>query len=54
MVRSLILTAALTVGLATVAQAGFAPHSIGNSDSSIVRVAEGYHLGPEGERCWPN
>jgi hypothetical protein len=79
MVRSLILTAALTVGLATVAQAGFAPHSIGNSESAIVRVAEGcgpgwwrgpggrchpmakdracprgYHLGPEGERCWPN
>jgi hypothetical protein len=80
MVRSLILSAALTIGLATAANAGIAPHSIGNSDGSIIRVAEGcgpagwwrgpgghchpmargrvcprgYHLGPEGERCWPN
>jgi hypothetical protein len=78
MVRSLILTAGLTMGLTTVASAGFSP-PIGNSDGLIIRVAEGcgpgwwrgpggrchpmargrvcprgYHLGPEGERCWPN
>jgi hypothetical protein len=79
MVRSLILGAALVMGAATIASAGFAPNTIGNSDRSIVRVAEGcgpgwwrgpegrchpmargrvcprgYHLGPEGGRCWPN
>jgi hypothetical protein len=79
MVRSLILSATLTMGLATAASAGFMPHQISNADGSIIRVAEGcgpgfwrgpggrchpmardracprgYHLGPEGERCWPN
>jgi hypothetical protein len=79
MVRSLILTAVLTMGLSTIASAGVTPHPIGNSDGLLTRVAEGcgpgwwrgpggrchpmargracprgYHLGPEGERCWPN
>jgi hypothetical protein len=79
MVRSLILSAALAMGLATAASAAVMPHQIGSSDGSIIRVAEGcgpgwwrgpggkchpmannracprgYHLGPEGERCWPN
>jgi hypothetical protein len=79
MVRSLLLSAALTVGLVTVASAGFAPNTIGNSGKSYTLAAEGcgpgwwrgpgghchpmangracprgYHLGPEGGRCWPN
>jgi hypothetical protein len=79
MVRSLILSAVLATGIATVANAGFVPNTIGNSASSFIRVAEGcgpgwwrgpngrchpmangrecprgYHLGPEGGRCWPN
>jgi hypothetical protein len=78
-VRSLLLSAALTMGLTTIASAGFAPNAIGNPGKSYTLAAEGcgpgwwrgpggrchpmakdracprgYHLGPEGERCWPN
>ena len=56
MVRSLILTAALTMGLSTVASAGFTPHPIGNSEGLLTRVAEGcgpgWWRGPGG-RCHP-
>jgi hypothetical protein len=41
MPRSLMLTAVLMTGLTTVASAGFSPHSIGNSDGMLMRVAEG-------------
>jgi hypothetical protein len=80
MVRSLTLTAALVMGLATVASAGVIPSPVGNNSHGLVTpVAEGcgpgwwrgpegrchpmargrlcprgYHLGPEGGRCWPN
>jgi hypothetical protein len=79
MIRSIVLTSALTLGLATAASAGVIPAQIGNNDGLIVKVAEGcgpgfwrgpggrchpfavgracpvgYHLGPEGKRCWPN
>jgi hypothetical protein len=79
MVRSIVLSAALAFGLATAANAGVAPGSIGGGQSLIVKVAEGcgagwwrgpggkchpmaanrvcpahYHLGPDGQRCWPN
>jgi hypothetical protein len=79
MVRSIILSAALALGLATAANAGITPSSVGKTDSLVVKVAEGcgpgfwrgpmghchpmavdracpvgYHLGPEGKKCWPN
>lgn len=79
MLRAIVLSSSLLLGLATTASAGFAPAQIGGGDSAIVRVAEGcgpgfwrgpggrchpmavnrvcprgYHLGPEGHRCWPN
>jgi hypothetical protein len=79
MIRSPILGAALAMGIATIANAGFAPNAIEKPDGSVIRVAEGcgpgwwrgpegrchpmargracprgYHLGPEGGRCWPN
>jgi hypothetical protein len=79
MVRSIILSAGLVLGLATAASAGITPVPVGNSDSLVVKVAEGcgagrwrgpegrchpyavgrrcpvgYHIGPEGRRCWPN
>ena len=56
MIRSLILGAVLATGVATIANAGFAPNAIGNSDRSIMRIAEGcgpgMWRGPEG-RCHP-
>jgi hypothetical protein len=56
MVRSLILGAALVIGIATIANAGFAPNAIGNDDKSVIRIAEecgpGWWRGPEG-RCHP-
>jgi hypothetical protein len=54
MVRSLILGAAMVIGIA--ANAGFAPNAIGNADKSVIRIAEecgpGWWRGPEG-RCHP-
>ena len=56
MVRSLILTAVLTMGVSTIASAGVTPHPIGNSDGLLTRVAEGcgpgWWRGPGG-RCHP-
>ena len=79
MIRSIALSAALVLGLATAASAGIATAPVGNNQSLIVKVAEGcgpgfwrgpggrchpmamgracppgYHLGPEGKKCWPN
>ena len=79
MIKTIILSGALAIGLATAASAGIAYTPIQKSDSLIVKVAEGcgagfwrgpgghchpmavgracppgYHLGPEGKRCWPN
>jgi hypothetical protein len=79
MVRSIILSGALALGLATAANAGIMPAPISGSDAVVIKVAEGcgpgwwraengrcypmararacprgYHLGPEGGRCWPN
>ena len=79
MIKTLILSGALAIGLATAAGAGIAYTPIQKSDSLIVKVAEGcgagfwrgpggrchpfavhracppgYHVGPEGKRCWPN
>src|ERR1700760_3351106 len=56
MIRSLILTASLTIGLTTVATAGFVPSTIRHADGLLTRVAEGcgpgWWRGPEG-RCHP-
>ena len=56
MVRSIVLSAALTFGLAATASAGMTPAPIGKADSSIVKVAEGcgpgYWRGPAGH-CHP-
>jgi hypothetical protein len=56
MVRSLILGAAMVTGIATIANAGFAPNAIGNPDKPVIRIAEecgpGWWRGPEG-RCHP-
>jgi hypothetical protein len=56
MVRSMILSAALAIGFATVANAGFSPNTIGNSGDSVIRVAEGcgpgWWRGPGGH-CHP-
>jgi hypothetical protein len=79
MLRTMLLGAALAVGMSSVASAAMLPAPVGNGDAGIVRVAEGcgpgfwrspngvchpmavgrvcprgYHLGPEGRRCWPN
>ena len=80
MMRSIVLSATLFLGLATAASAaGFTPVPIGTNDGLIVKIAEGcgagfwrgpggrchpmamgracppgYHLGPEGKKCWPN
>ncbi len=79
MVRTIVLSAALALGLATAAGAGVIPAPVGIVSSPIVKVAEGcgpgfwrgpggrchpmamgracppgYHLGPEGKKCWPN
>lgn len=79
MLRSIVLSAALAVGLATAASAGISPIPVGNAKSLVVKVAEecgagmwrgpdgrchpmasgkacpvGYHLGPDGKKCWPN
>jgi hypothetical protein len=56
MVRSLILSGALAIGLATAANAGITPVPLGNGDGVIIKVAEGcgagYWRGPGG-RCHP-
>jgi len=56
MVRTLVLSAALACGLATVASAGITPAPISGSDAVVIKVAEGCGRGfwrtPEGY-CWP-
>jgi hypothetical protein len=56
MVRSIVLSAALALGLATAANAGFTPTPVGNANSLVIKVAEacgaGYWRGPGG-RCHP-
>jgi hypothetical protein len=56
MVRSLILSVAMVMGIATIANAGFGPGAIGNPDKLWIRIAEecgpGWWRGPEG-RCHP-
>ena len=56
MVRSIVLSAALVFGLATATSAGFTPVPVGNSDSLVIKVAEGcgpgWWRGPEGH-CHP-
>ena len=79
MVRSIILSGALALGLATAANAGITPAPLGGADGVVIKVAEGcgagwwrspdgrchpyargrwcppgYHIGPEGRRCWPD
>jgi hypothetical protein len=79
MVRTIALSAALILSLATAASAAMPAAQTGMPNSFIVKVAEGcgpgfwrgpggrchpfavnracprgYHLGPEGKRCWPN
>jgi len=79
MMKTIYLGAALAFGLATAAGAAVTPVQISNTNSAIVKVAEGcgpgfwrgpggrchpfaegrlcprgYHIGPEGRRCWPN
>ncbi len=55
-VRSLVLSAAFALGLATTASAGMIAAPIGNGDSVIIKVAEGcgpgYWRGPAGH-CHP-
>jgi hypothetical protein len=55
MVRSILLSAVLTLGLATAASAGITPAPIG-SGSVIIKVAEGcgpgFWRGPQGH-CHP-
>ncbi len=57
MVRSLVLSAALVLGVATAASAaGFTPVPLGNYDALVIKVSEGcgpgYWRGPAG-RCHP-
>ena len=79
MLRTMLLGAALAVGMSSLASAAMLPVTVGSGDVGIVKVAEGcgpgfwrgpagvchpmavaracprgYHLGPEGRRCWPN
>ncbi len=79
MIKTIILSGALAIGLATAASAAIAYTPIQKSDNLVMKVAEGcgpglwrgpggrchpfavgracppgYHLGPEGKRCWPN
>ncbi len=56
MVRSVMLSAVLTMGLTTFASAAFVPNAIGNSEGLVIQVAEG--CGPglwrgPGGRCHP-
>jgi hypothetical protein len=78
MIRTIVLSAALALGVATAAGAGVIPAPVGAA-SPVVKIAEGcgpgfwrgpagrchpmamgracppgYHLGPEGKKCWPN
>ncbi len=41
MLRSVLMSAALALGLATAANAGIAPAPLGVTDSSVIKVAEG-------------
>jgi hypothetical protein len=79
MIRSVLISSVLALGLTTAASAAMVPAPLGNADSSVVKAAEGcgagfwrgpagrchpfavnracppgYHLGPEGKKCWPN
>ena len=79
MLRTMLMGAALVIGMSSVAGAAVMPAPIGESSVGIVKVAEGcgpgfwrgpggachpmarnrvcprgFHLGPEGRRCWPN
>ena len=79
MLRTMLLGAALAVGMSGFANAEILPAPVGNGGVGIVKVAEGcgpgfwrgpggachpmamhracprgFHLGPEGRRCWPN
>ena len=40
MIRSLILAAAMVIGLATIANAGVVLNAIGDPDKSVIRIAE--------------
>jgi hypothetical protein len=54
--RTILLGAALAVGLATAAGAGVMPAPLGGADSTVIEVAEGcgpgFWRGPGG-RCHP-
>jgi hypothetical protein len=77
--KTILLSAALALGLATTANAAVTPAPISQVGGAIVKVAEGcgpnewrgpkgfchpmatnrlcpkgFHIGPEGKRCWPN
>jgi hypothetical protein len=56
MIRSILVSSVLAVGLATAASAGMAPAPLSNADSPIIKIAEGcgpgYWRGPGG-RCHP-
>lgn len=80
MLRTMLLSSALAVGLVTAASAAVTtPAPMGDNGSLVIKTAEGcgpgywrgpggrchpfaqgracpagYHLGPEGRRCWPN
>ncbi len=79
MLRTMLMGAALVIGMSSVAGAAVMPAPVGESSVGIVKVAEGcgpgfwrgpggachpmarnrvcprgFHLGPEGRRCWPN
>jgi len=79
MLRTMLMGAALVIGMSSVAGAAVMPAPIGDSSVGIVKVAEGcgpgwwrgpagecrpmarnrlcprgFHIGPDGRRCWPN
>lgn len=87
MMRAMILSAALALGVASSASAAMTPAPIVGVDPTVVKVAEGcgadrwrdpsgrchwfhtgggslrgtvyacppgWHVGPEGHKCWPN
>jgi hypothetical protein len=79
MIRSVLVSSVLALGLTTAASAAMAPAPLSNTDSSVIKAAEGcgagfwrgpagrchpfavnracppgYHLGPQGKKCWPN
>ena len=79
MIKSIVLSGALALGLATAANAAIVQVPVAGPEGVIIKVAEGcgpgwwrgpegrchpmavnracppgYHLGPHGQRCWPN